>query len=91
MKTSDLTKKYHPIDCGLYDQLELVCVRRNEITVELADGRQQTGVAQTIDIIKDDGEYLVLQVDASQHRVRIDSIVRLHTPESVFEFSNPQP
>jgi glutaredoxin 3 len=68
-----LVARYEPIDCAIYDELELACVQRSEITVTTDDG-VVTGTAHTLRIV-DSAEVLVLdRGDAGTHEVRLDRI-----------------
>lgn len=49
---------YVPIDCGLYDYLELACLHRYEITLSLVGGASAAGVA--IDTKTENGEEFLI-------------------------------
>ncbi|MBB1405838.1 hypothetical protein H5079_09455 [Pseudoalteromonas sp. SG44-5] len=56
---------YLPIKCGDYDQLELYCMRANKVAITL-DTQTLVGVAKTLENIKGEGEFLVLQERANK-------------------------
>lgn len=62
---------YQPIACGDYDQLELYCLRANEVQVTLVDGCEFTATAKDVGIVKGEGEWLHFHNHSS---VRLDHI-----------------
>ena len=64
---------YKPIDCNLYDYLEIACLHRYEVKLQLRDGSVVHGFARTTKTQKD-GEYLM--VDESTE-LRLDQISQL--------------
>ena len=78
---------YVPIVCARYDHLELACVRRYRVRVNLADGEELTGEARDLETVRDEGEFLVLDDDGAPRRVRLDRIreLRVLTPDAEFE------
>ncbi len=76
MSTSDKVEGiYAPIDCGLYDHLEVFAIHRKPIAIEyneLADVVKLDGVVIETTIIKDGEEFLKL---ASGEEVRLDKLL----------------
>lgn len=65
---------YLPIKCGDYDQLELYCMRANKVAITL-DTQTLVGVAKTVENIKGEGEFLVLQEPTNKIiKIRLDKI-----------------
>lgn len=64
---------YEPIDCNLYDYLEIACLHRYEVALQLRDGSEVQGLARTTKTQKD-GEYLVL---GENTELRLDQILHL--------------
>ncbi len=73
-----------PIDCALHDHVEIACLFRYDLEVELRDGRRVRGRARTTRTGADKLEVLVL--DGGQD-IRLDRIARLRvlTPNARFD------
>ena len=61
-------KTYRPINCGLYDYLEIACLYHYDLDIKLRDGTLLKGAAQTT-LIKEGAEFLVVQLH-NQHANR---------------------
>lgn len=68
---------YHPIDCGLHSQYELWIMHRTRILLHWdQDGKEYEGLALPVDIrTLPDGEYLFLEEQDGQIRIRLDRII----------------
>ena len=69
---------YTPIDCNLYDYVEIACMYRYPVRIATTSGEIMTGTAVTTSIERgendDKVEYLELDVDGSSQRVRLDTV-----------------
>ncbi|MBU1330022.1 MAG: Rho-binding antiterminator [Gammaproteobacteria bacterium] len=65
---------YQPLDCRHYDALELACLRGDRLHVELRDGRVLEGRAAGLQTESDKAEYLRLQTDSGEQRIRLDQL-----------------
>ncbi|MEM6765242.1 MAG: hypothetical protein AAF655_09960 [Bacteroidota bacterium] len=73
-----MDKIYKPIACGLYDQLELWAMRKNDVTITYIT---TSGPITTTDRIKDltqinKAECMVLESDSST--IRLDDIISVN-------------
>ena len=68
---------YVPIDCGLYDHVELACMHRYRLRVTTRDDQILTGTA--IDTRVDSGrqEYLVLKAEDRELLIRLDAVTSI--------------
>lgn len=81
---TDSSEQYRPIDCSLYDYIELACVHHYRVRIQLsvryagdeADA-SISGYAQTTRVVKEEGEFLQLKVDEHIGSVRLDHIVSM--------------
>ncbi|MBE8167853.1 MAG: transcriptional antiterminator [Shewanella sp.] len=74
---------YQPISCSFYDQIELACMKRKAIKIDLLDGTELTAIPRTTETRSDKSEYLVLiplsYENAEQEiNIRLDLIATLH-------------
>ena len=69
--------QYQPIDCEKYDYVEIACLHRYQLEVDLTDGSRFTGTAITTKTIKNDGEYLVIETAEKTRSIRLDTISSL--------------
>ncbi len=76
--TDHLPPDYTPIDCNLYDYVEIACLYRYPVRIATTTGDIVTGTAATTTIDRDENgdkvEYLELDVDGSPARIRLDSL-----------------
>ncbi|AWB65832.1 hypothetical protein C2869_04975 [Saccharobesus litoralis] len=76
------------ISCDLHDHFEIVCMRRSQVQVTLADGNKQTG--QALDIVLENGkEWLKLQTDSellSINLLDINCLAAINNPIAAHNF-----
>ena len=72
----DAEKPYTPISCELYDYVEIACMRGYDVSLGLRDGSSIQGKATTTQT-KATCEFLVIQIGAEAHPVRLDLIAKL--------------
>jgi len=65
---------YQPLDCGLYDFIEMVCMRHNLLDVEMLDGQRIKARALTTKTSASKEEYLQLESPNLLQEVRLDMI-----------------
>ena len=82
-----IEKPYKPIDCGLYDYLEIACLHAYDLELTLRDGSSITGKAVTTRI-EQSCEYLVVQSDGYAEPIRLDSIASLQVLSRPRQFDN---
>ncbi|MEM8815517.1 MAG: Rho-binding antiterminator [Pseudomonadota bacterium] len=68
----DSSTPYSPIDCNLYDYIEIACLYRYSLRIATVSGEILTGTAVDTEIDSDKAEYLKLQNGNSVRRVRLD-------------------
>lgn len=66
---------YHPLECDLHDVLEIACLHRAQLQVELRDGSRFMARARTTISTADKEEFLLLDAADGERRIRLD---RLH-------------
>jgi len=72
-----LRGEYTPIDCSLYDYVEIACMYRYPVRVATSDGETVTGVAVDTVTGADKSEFLALDVDGCVRRLRLDTLEEL--------------
>ncbi|MCT8870980.1 Rho-binding antiterminator [Shewanella xiamenensis] len=68
---------YKMIPCAHYDYLELACLRSYWLKIELQDGSQCQARAITTQTHADKTEWLVVEHQAGQQILRLDSIIAI--------------
>ncbi len=84
-----MTKDYQPVDCGLYDHLEVACMHGYEVSLALRNGETEQGIAITVGA-RQEGEFLTLASDQIEKDYRLDelrSLRVLSSPRSFDEIS----
>ncbi len=74
----------NPISCDLHDYLEIACMYKYLVKLDLKGGRSLEGKA--IDIVTTEGrEYLVIE-NGQRHRIDVASLLKLKviTPNATF-------
>lgn len=70
---------YRPLACDLHDYLEIACLHRYWLRIELNDGEPFEAEAVTTETDSSQAEFLVVQVEGARHRLRLDRL-RAITP-----------
>ena len=74
-------RDYVPIDCNLYDYIEIACMYRYPVRIAISSGEILTGTAVTTSIEQDASgdkvEYLDLDTSGESRRVRLDTVSTL--------------
>ena len=68
---------YHPIDCGLYDYIEIACLYRYVLRISTRGGEILIGTALDTEIAADKSECLKLSGESGVRRVRLDHLLSI--------------
>lgn len=71
---------YRGIACDRYDILELACIRRYPLLLELKEEGRIHGRAVTTETRADKSEWLVVDTATQQRAIRLDKIIAI-TPD----------
>ncbi len=64
---------YTPIQCDLYDYIEIACLRHYMLDIKLLDDENIRGKALTTQITNKQ-EFLVIEIGNEQQQIRLDKI-----------------
>ena len=73
---------YTPIQCQLYDYIEIACLRHYTLSIKLLDGSEIRGRAETTKI-ENKQEFLLIKVVADQDQKEEEIPVRLDKIKSI--------
>ena len=68
---------YQPLNCDLYDYLEIACMHGYRLQVELVDGPGFVARALDTRTAPSKEEFLVLQTDEGKQEVRLDRLLAI--------------
>lgn len=68
---------YQPLNCDLYDYLEIACMHGYRLQVELVDGPGFVARALDTRTAPSKEEFLVLQTDVGRQEVRLDRLLAI--------------
>ena len=68
---------YQPLNCYVHDYLEIACMHRYRLQVELIDGRSFVARALTTRTAASKEEFLLLARDSGQCEVRLDQLLAI--------------
>lgn len=68
---------YQPLNCDLYDYLEIACMHGYRLQVELVDGPGCVARALDTRTAASKEEFLVLQTDEGRQEVRLDRLLAI--------------
>lgn len=71
---------YQPLACDLYDYLEIACMHRYQLDIELVDGSHLRGQALTTETTASKEEFLLVRTNDSEQRLRMDRLLAI-TPQ----------
>ena len=69
--------KYRPMNCDLHDYLEIACMRRYRLVIELKDGAQLKAKALTTRTSSNKEEFLVVVTADGQQEIRLDQLLAI--------------
>ncbi len=71
---------YQPLACDLYDYLEIACMHRYQLAIELVDGSRLLGQALTTETTASKEEFLLVRTADGEQRLRMDHLLAI-TPQ----------
>ena len=71
---------YQPLACDLYDYLEIACMHRYQLDIELVDGSHLQGQALSTETTASKEEFLLVHTSDGQQRLRMDRLLAI-TPQ----------
>jgi len=78
--------RYQPLNCDLYDYLEIACLRRYQLDIELIDGQRLMARAVTTRTSSEKEEFLVIEQQGAQQEIRLDQLLAITPQEANAEF-----
>ncbi|MBV6824591.1 Rho-binding antiterminator [Pseudomonas sp. PD9R] len=66
---------YQPMNCDLYDYLEIACMRGYQLDIELKDGTRLVAKALTTRTSSDKEEFLSLETADGPRDIRLDQLL----------------
>ncbi|MGF1870149.1 Rho-binding antiterminator [Photobacterium indicum] len=68
---------YQPIQCQRYDFIEIACMRRYLLSIELNDETTLVGTAIDTKTQADKTEWLIIEQDGQSQSIRLDTIIAI--------------
>jgi Rho-binding antiterminator len=68
---------YQPIQCQRYDFIEIACMRRYLLSIELNDQTTLVGTAIDTKTQADKTEWLIIEQDGQSQSIRLDTIIAI--------------
>ncbi|WP_068828628.1 Rho-binding antiterminator [Pseudomonas sp. BMS12] len=72
-----MSDAYRPLSCDLYDYLEIACMHRYQLRIELVGGRELTAQAVTTRTEASKEEFFVVQGAQGEQRLRMDQLLAI--------------
>ena len=72
-----MNSDYQPLACDLYDYVEIACLYRYQLTIELVDGTSLQGQALTTETTASKEEFLLLRSPDGEVRLRLDRLLAI--------------
>lgn len=72
-----MNDSYQPIACDLYDYLEIACLHRYRLRIELTDGTKLQAEAVTTEINASKEEFFVVRGPTGEQRLRMDRLLAI--------------
>lgn len=83
---NDDTPNYSPIQCQIYDYIEIACMRHYNLDIELKSGEIITGKAITTKV-KNKQEFIVIETTKDQEKqIRLDLVNSIQPLDDNAEF-----
>lgn len=76
---------YQPLACDLYDYLEIACMHRYQLAIELVDGSHLLGQALTTQATAKE-EFLLIRTSDGEQRLRMDRLLAITPQEANASF-----
>lgn len=77
---------YTPLACALYDYLEIACLYRYQLDIELLDGSRLQAQALSTETIANQGEFLLLHGSGGELRLRMDKLLAITPLDAAARF-----
>ena len=68
---------YRPLACALYDHLEVACLHRYRLRIELVDGGELEAQTMTTETSAAKEEFLVVRDAQGERRLRLDRLLAI--------------
>lgn len=68
---------YRPLACDLYDYLEIACMHRYQLRIELVEGGELTAQAVTTRTTSSKEEFFVVQNEQGEQQLRLDQLLAI--------------
>ncbi|SDO45029.1 Rho-binding antiterminator [Ectopseudomonas guguanensis] len=68
---------YQPLACDLYDYLEIACLHRYRLDIELVDGARLQGQALNTETTASKEEFLLVRTAEGEQRLRMDRLLAI--------------
>ena len=72
-----MSDTYQPLSCDLYDYLEVACMHRYQLRIELADGGELIAQAVTTRTESSKEEFFVVHNEQGEQRLRLDRLLAI--------------
>jgi Rho-binding antiterminator len=77
---------YQPMNCDLYDYLEIACMRGYELDIEMKDGTRLIAKALTTRTSSDKEEFLCLETAEGPQEIRLDQLLAITPTDATAQF-----
>jgi Rho-binding antiterminator len=78
---------YQPMNCDLYDYLEIACMRGYQLDIELKDGGRLVAKALTTRTSSDKEEFLRLETTDGEQEIRLDQLLAITPLDANAQFA----
>ena len=72
-----MSDAYRPLSCDLYDYLEIACMHRYQLRIELVDGGEVIAQAMTTRTESSKEEFFVVHNEQGEQRLRLDRLLAI--------------
>ena len=72
-----MSAAYRPLSCDLYDYLEIACMHRYQLRIELVDGGEMIAQAVTTRTESSKEEFFVVHNKQGEQRLRLDRLLAI--------------
>ena len=72
-----MSDAYRPLSCDLYDYLEIACMHRYQLRIELVDGGEVIAQAVTTRTESSKEEFFVVHNEQGEQRLRLDRLLAI--------------
>lgn len=72
-----MSDAYQPLSCDLYDYLEIACMHRYRLRIELVDGNELVARALTTRTEPSKEEFFVVQTETGEQSLRLDCLLAI--------------